>query len=121
MMTIPIARAFTAAQLLSAPVWGRFSDRYGRRPALLVGLTASCIAYVVFAYATSIWLLLLSRIVQGAGGGTVGVIQAYVADSDAGVRWNDPLFAIDAMVVIASIIICTWPPRIPVRAPSLPL
>ncbi|MFL5489669.1 MAG: MFS transporter [Gemmatimonadaceae bacterium] len=73
--------SFTAAQLLSAPLWGRFSDRYGRRPALLVGLSAACIAYVVFAYATSIWLLLLSRIVQGAGGGTVGVIQAYVADS----------------------------------------
>ena len=73
--------AFTAAQLLSAPWWGRFSDRYGRRPALLVGLTASCIAYVVFAFANSIWLLLLSRLVQGAGGGTVGVIQAYVADS----------------------------------------
>lgn len=73
--------AFTAAQLLSAPLWGRFSDKYGRRPALLVGLTASAIAYVVFAFATSIWLLLLSRIVQGAGGGTVGVIQAYVADS----------------------------------------
>lgn len=73
--------AFTAAQLMSAPLWGRFSDRYGRRPALLVGLTASCIAYVVFAFANSIWLLLLSRVVQGAGGGTVGVIQAYVADS----------------------------------------
>ena len=64
--------AFTAAQLLSAPLWGRFSDRYGRRPALLVGLSAACVAYVVFAFATSIWLLLLSRIVQGAGGGTVG-------------------------------------------------
>ena len=73
--------AFTAAQLLSAPWWGRFSDRYGRRPALLVGLTAAGIAYVVFAFANSIWLLLLSRLVQGAGGGTVGVIQAYVADS----------------------------------------
>ena len=73
--------AFTAAQLISAPMWGRFSDRYGRRPALLVGLTAACVAYVVFAFATSIWLLLLSRIVQGAGGGSVGVIQAYVADS----------------------------------------
>lgn len=73
--------SFTAAQLLSAPLWGRFSDRYGRRPALLVGLTAAAIAYVVFAFATSIWLLLLSRVVQGAGGGTVGVIQAYVADS----------------------------------------
>ena len=73
--------AFTAAQLLSAPMWGRFSDKYGRRPALLVGLTAAGIAYLVFAFATSIWLLLLSRLVQGAGGGTVGVIQAYVADS----------------------------------------
>jgi MFS family permease len=73
--------SFTAAQLLSAPLWGRFSDQYGRRPALLVGLGAAAIAYVVFAYANSIWLLLLSRIVQGAGGGTVGVIQAYVADS----------------------------------------
>jgi len=73
--------AFTAAQLLSAPLWGRFSDRYGRRPALLVGLGAAAIAYVVFAYASTIWLLLLSRVVQGLGGGTVGVIQAYVADS----------------------------------------
>ena len=73
--------SFTAAQLLSAPLWGRFSDRYGRRPALLVGLSAAALAYVVFAFATSIWLLLLSRIVQGAGGGTVGVIQAYVADA----------------------------------------
>src|SRR6476646_6154564 len=58
--------AFTAAQLLSAPVWGRFSDKYGRRPALLIGLTAAGIAYRVFAFATSIWLLLLSRLVQGA-------------------------------------------------------
>lgn len=73
--------SFTAAQLLSAPLWGRFSDRYGRRPALLVGLAAAAVAYVVFAFATSLWLLLLSRIVQGAGGGTVGVIQAYVADA----------------------------------------
>jgi MFS family permease len=81
LVVVILMSAFTAAQLLSSPLWGRFSDRYGRRPALLVGLTASCIAYVVFAFANSIWLLLLSRLVQGAGGGTVGVIQAYVADS----------------------------------------
>src|SRR4029079_14232380 len=54
--------AFTAAQLLSAPWWGRFSDKYGRRPALLVGLSASCTAYIVFAFAHTIWLLLLSRL-----------------------------------------------------------
>ena len=73
--------AFTAAQLLSAPLWGKFSDRYGRRPALLVGLGSAALAYIVFAFADSLWLLLLSRVVQGAGGGTVGVIQAYVADA----------------------------------------
>jgi multidrug resistance protein len=76
-----LVSSFAIAQLISAPMWGRFSDRYGRRPALLVGLAASAIAYIVFAYADSLWLLFLSRIVQGAGGGTVGVIQAYVTDA----------------------------------------
>jgi len=78
-----LVSSFSVAQLLSAPMWGKFSDRYGRRPALLVGLAASAIAYVVFAFAGSIWMLFLSRIVQGAGGGTTGVIQAYVADATA--------------------------------------
>ncbi len=73
--------SFAIAQLISAPMWGRFSDRYGRRPALLVGLTASAISYLVFAYANSLTLLFVSRLVQGAGGGTVSVIQAYVADA----------------------------------------
>jgi multidrug resistance protein len=72
--------SFSIAQLLAAPVWGRVSDRYGRRPALLIGLSASALAYVVFGMANSVWLLLLSRLVQGAGGGTTGVAQAYVAD-----------------------------------------
>src|SRR6185436_13341970 len=76
-----IVAAFTVAQLLSAPMWGRFSDRVGRRPTLLIALGAAGISYLVFGFATSLWVLFLSRIVQGAGGGTVGVIQAYVADS----------------------------------------
>jgi multidrug resistance protein len=80
MVTVMVV-SFTAAQLLSAPLWGRFSDKFGRRPALLVGLGAAAMAYLVFAVANSIWLLLLSRVVQGAGGGTVGVVQAYVADA----------------------------------------
>ncbi|HET6232201.1 MAG TPA: MFS transporter [Longimicrobiaceae bacterium] len=78
-----LVSSYALAQLLSAPMWGRMSDRYGRRPALLVGLAASAIAYVIFSFATSIWILLLSRLVQGAGGGTTGVIQAYVADATA--------------------------------------
>jgi MFS family permease len=76
-----ITAAFSAAQILSAPLWGRVSDKYGRRPALLIGLVASAAAYVVFGLAHSLWLLFLSRLIQGAGGGTTGVANAYIADS----------------------------------------
>lgn len=76
-----IISSYSIAQLISAPFWGRVSDRYGRRPALLIGLGASAVAYVVFAFAGSLWLLFLSRFVQGAGGGTTGVAQAYVTDT----------------------------------------
>src|SRR6476620_5309156 len=76
-----IVTAFTVAQLISAPLWGKFSDRVGRRPTLIIALAASGIAYLIFGFAHSLLLLFLSRLVQGAGGGTVGVIQAYVTDS----------------------------------------
>lgn len=72
---------FAVVQLISAPYWGRISDRFGRRPAMMIGLGGSALAYLVFAFAPTLDWLFLSRIVQGAGGGTVGVIQAYVADS----------------------------------------
>ena len=71
-----IISSFTIAQLLSAPMWGRFSDRVGRRPVLLVALGAAAIAYLIFGFAHSLFVLFVSRLVQGAGGGTVGVMQA---------------------------------------------
>jgi multidrug resistance protein len=76
-----LVSSYAVAQLVSAPLWGRVSDRYGRRPALLAGLLFSAVAYVIFAFASTLSMLLLSRLVQGAGGGTTGVIQAYVADA----------------------------------------
>ena len=76
-----IVAAFTVAQLVSAPMWGRLSDRAGRRPIVLIALGASALSYLIFGFAHSLLLLFLSRIVQGVGGGTVGVIQAYVADA----------------------------------------
>jgi MFS family permease len=76
-----LVSSFSLATLLSAPLWGSFSDKYGRRPALLIALGASAVSYIIFGYANSLAMLFLSRIVQGAGGGTVGVVQAYVADS----------------------------------------
>lgn len=76
-----LVASFSIAQLVFSPIWGRVSDRYGRRPALLIGLSASAIAYVVFALSGSLWLLFLSRIIQGAGGGMTGVVHAYVGDT----------------------------------------
>ena len=76
-----IMASFFVAQLVAAPMWGRVSDRYGHRPALLVGMGALGLGYLIFGFANSLWMLLLSRVVQGAGGGTTGVTQAYVADT----------------------------------------
>jgi multidrug resistance protein len=79
----PLIASFAVAQLISSPISGKFSDRYGRRPAMLIGLGASAFAYAIFGVATSLWMLFASRIVQGLGGGTTGVAQAYVADTMA--------------------------------------
>lgn len=73
--------SFSIAQLIAAPLWGRLSDRAGRRPVLLISLSASAVAFLIFGMAQSLLVLFISRIVQGAGGGTTGVAQAYVSDT----------------------------------------
>ena len=75
-----LVSAFSVAQLAVAPLWGRLSDGYGRRPAILAGLLITATAYILFAFAQSVPALLLARLIQGVGGGTIGVVQAYVAD-----------------------------------------
>ncbi len=80
-MVGPLIASFSLAQLLSTPFWGKISDHYGRRPLILAGLAFSAASYVLFGLATTIAVLFISRIVQGASGGTVAVAQAYVADT----------------------------------------
>ncbi|HJS47476.1 MAG TPA: MFS transporter, partial [Gemmatimonadales bacterium] len=75
-----IVSAFSLAQLLMAPAWGRVSDRHGRRPVIAAGLVVTALGYATFALAGSVAALLAARLVQGTGGGTIGVVQAYVAD-----------------------------------------
>lgn len=67
-------------QFLVAPVWGRLSDRHGRRLPLILGLVGTAGSYLVFAFAGTVWILLLSRMVGGVAGATIPVAQAYVAD-----------------------------------------
>ena len=108
--------AFSLAQLVAAPLWGRLSDRHGRRPVIVLALAVSAISYVVFAFAQSLWLLFLSRAVQGVGGGTVGVIQAYVADASEpeerakGLGWLSAATSLGAIVgpALGSVLAAAW-------------
>lgn len=72
---------YSIMQFFFAPIWGRLSDQIGRRPVLLVSLLASTAGYVLFAFSQSLTLLLVSRIIAGAGGANIGTAQAYIADS----------------------------------------
>src|SRR6185369_5002227 len=96
--------SFSIAQLLVAPVWGRFSDRYGRRPAILAGLLVTAVAYVLFGFAGSVWALLASRIVQGLGGGTIGVVQAYVADASTPEQRTKSLGWLSAVTSLGAVV-----------------
>lgn len=84
--------SFSAMQFVFAPLWGRLSDRIGRRPVLIVGLAGSMVFYGVFGVASSIgpgqtmlglsgltWLF-MTRIGAGIAGATISTAQAYIAD-----------------------------------------
>jgi multidrug resistance protein len=76
-----LSTCFSLMQLLFAPVWGRLSDRVGRRPVILAGLLGSSISYFTFALAQSLPILFLSRILAGIAGANISTAQAYIADS----------------------------------------
>jgi len=76
-----IVGIYSIMQFFFAPVWGRLSDRIGRRPVILISLTASCTGYFLFGFAHGLLLLFASRVIAGAGGGNIGTAQAYIADT----------------------------------------
>jgi len=76
-----LSTSFSMMQFLFTPLWGRLSDRIGRRPVLIVSLVVTGLSYVVFATASSLWLLFVSRMLAGAAGAVLSTAQAYVADT----------------------------------------
>lgn len=76
--------SFSLAQLLATPVIGRLSDKYGRKPLLLLSLGGTALSLALFASAQSIPMLFVARILDGITGGNISVAQAAIADSTEG-------------------------------------
>src|ERR1017187_2171695 len=82
-----IFASYSAMQFIFSPIWGRLSDRYGRRPILLISTAGAALSYVLFALGSGIanhqlalGALLVSRMFAGPCGGNLTVAQAYIAD-----------------------------------------
>jgi MFS transporter, DHA1 family, tetracycline resistance protein len=71
---------YSLMQLVAAPLWGRLSDRIGRRPVLMTSMAASALAYLWLGVAPDLWMLFAARALAGAGAGNIAAAQAYIAD-----------------------------------------
>lgn len=71
---------FSLAQFLAAPVWGKISDRVGRKPVLFVSILGTALGFWLMGAATTLSMLFVARLIDGIAGGNIGTAQAYVAD-----------------------------------------
>lgn len=71
---------FALAQLSTAMLWGRVSDRYGRKIVLFIGLSGTCISCVGFGLATTFWHAMIWRMLTGALNGNVGVMRTMISE-----------------------------------------
>src|SRR5215216_6631641 len=75
-----VVSSFSLAQFICSPLLGRLSDRIGRRPVILLSLFGTALGSVITGLATSVWMLFVGRIVDGASGASVSVAQGAVTD-----------------------------------------
>lgn len=71
---------YALGQFISTPIWGRFSDRYGRKPMLMGSIAGALVSFLILAFATNLWLLAAGRLMSGLMGGNLAVAMAYVSD-----------------------------------------
>lgn len=75
-----LVSSYAAMQMISAPLLGRLSDRFGRKPVFLISIFGTFIGFLILGFATSLWMLFASRILSGLTAGNISVAQAYIAD-----------------------------------------
>lgn len=72
--------SYAVMQLIGAPILGRLSDRFGRRPILLLSVLGTFLGFLLLGFANALWMLFVSRIIDGITGGNLSVAQAYISD-----------------------------------------
>ena len=75
-----LTATYSFFQLISAPILGRLSDRYGRKKLLIISQLGSAVGYLILGLAGNLPLLFLSRVIDGITGGNISIAQAYIAD-----------------------------------------
>src|SRR5215475_11024298 len=75
-----IVSVYAFCQLIAGPPLGHLSDRVGRRPVLLVSQIGTCAGFLILAYANTLWMVFLARIIDGLTAGNLTVAQAYISD-----------------------------------------
>lgn len=75
-----LVSTYAFCQLIAGPLLGRMSDRVGRRPLLLVSQIGTFIGFLILAYANALWLVFLSRVIDGLTAGNLSLAQAYISD-----------------------------------------
>ena len=78
-----LTASFSIAQFFATPVLGSLSDKYGRKPLLIISLIGTCISFILFAQARSLIMLFAARILDGITGGNISVAQAMVSDTSS--------------------------------------
>lgn len=71
---------YSAVQFVFSPLWGKLSDRIGRRPVLITSVIGTAVGFVIMGRAEALWVLFFARIIDGISGGNISTAQAYIAD-----------------------------------------
>ncbi|MFQ5972873.1 MAG: MFS transporter [Alphaproteobacteria bacterium] len=118
--------SFPLMQLGFAPLWGRVSDRWGRKPVLILTFAGSVAALLILAFANALWMLFAARLIAGLTAGNIPAAQAYVADVTPRQRRAQSMGLVGATFIIGFIVgtglgaVVSGDPAEPVfRLPSL--
>jgi MFS family permease len=96
--------SYSFCQFIAAPIWGRLSDRYGRRPILLSSMAGACVSYFVLGFAPGLLWLLISRMLNGFMAGNISAALAYAADVSPSEHRARALGAVGAAIAVGFMI-----------------